>query len=413
MNLMLVIIIMAVLLVSTIILYRDFMSPAILMLIPWLISFVLLKYSDFYYAEADDSYAYIVIGIIFFQVAYFLSLKRKKNVNIYAIGKQKDTLYNELNINGFFLISVSIIETILLLIYELKLLKGSDTILAFEYVHQIAITLFAIVLYLYFKLPKTHKNKAYLFIQMIPFAIALLLKTNGRAAYFQVAFMLLFIYLSFNEYNNFLILKRFIQILLICVVLFIYVAIRKDHIEQGNIEYVLEQAVNWIIHYISGSLVTFQKWFKACENEFQFGQNTFRIFFAIANRFISSHIKVVSTYFPFMKIGPRPESIANVYTIYYTYIIDFGKVGGLIFQGILGWTYGYLYWKKESNQMGAVLAFAFLIYPLMMQVFGDQYVALESGYLQIFLVYFIVHKCGFLYKKKNKMNGMKIRYLKF
>lgn len=410
MNLMLVIIVMAILLASTIILYRDFMSPAILMLIPWLLSFVLLKYSDFYYAEVDDSYAYILIGIILFQVAYFLSLKRKKNVDIYAIGKKKDILYKELNINGTFIVSVSIIETIILLIYELKLLKGSDTILVFEYVHQIAITLFAIILYLYFKLPKTYKNKMYLFVQMVPFAIALLLKTNGRAAYFQVAFMLLFIYLSFNEYNNFLILKRFIQIFLICVALFIYVAIRKNHIEQGNIEYVLEQAVNWIIHYISGSLVTFQKWFKTCENEFQFGQNTFRIFFAIANRFISSHIQVVSTYFPFMKIGPRIESIANVYTIYYTYIIDFGKVGGLIFQGVLGWIYGYLYWKKESNQMGAVLAFAFLIYPLVMQVFGDQYVALESGYLQIFLVYFIVHKCGFLYKKKNKM---KIRYLKF
>ena len=75
--------------------------------------------------------------------------------------------------------------------------------------------------------------------------------------------------------------------------------------------------------------------------------------------------------------------------------------------------YGNLYWKKESNQMGAVIAFSFLIYPLMMQVFGDQYVALESGYLQIYLVYFFFHKCGFLYKKRTKADILKIRYLKF
>lgn len=407
------IVILIVILVSTILLYRDFMSPAILMLVPWIISFMLLRCSDFYYSGFDESYLYIVLGILIFQVMYLFSLRNKRKTDIYMKKKKKEILYDDLRINGILLFAIAGIETVVLFVYEIKLLQGSETILAFEYMHQIAITLFMIVLFLYFKLPNKKENRLYLFVQMIPFSLALLLKTNGRASYFQIGFALLFIYLSFHEYNNLLILKRFIQIVIVFAALFIYVAISKKHIETGNISYILEQALNWLIHYISGSLVTFQKWFKVSGRDFNFGQNTFRILYAIANRFISSKIEVVSTYFPFIKIGPRIESIANVYTIYYTYIIDFGRIGGILVQAILGWLYGYLYWKKECNQMGAVLAFAFSIYPLMMQVFGDQYVALESGYLQIYLVYFIFHKCGLLYKKKDKIGKLKMRYLKF
>lgn len=414
MNLNFAIIILIILLVVTILCYRDFMSPAILMLIPWILSFVLLRFSDFYYSENDESYLYIIGGIIVFHMVYYFSLRAKRHVNIYNLKEQKNISYELLSINGTLLGCVVIIETVALLIYEVKLLQGSDTILGFEYIHQATVTLFAMILFLYFKLPNKSRNRRYLIMQMVPFVVALLLKTNGRAAYFQVGLLMLFIYLSFHEYNNMLILKRFLQIATLFFVLFVYVAIRKKHIDQGSTGFILEQSTNWIIHYLSGSLVTFQKWFENCSNDFHFGQNTFRIFYAIANRFISSDIEVPSTFFPFMKIGPRIESIANVYTIYYTYIIDFGKVGGLFIQGILGWAYGHIYWRKERNQMGDVLLFSVMMYPLMMQVFADQYVALESGYMQIFLVYFIFHKCGLLYNKRNNARGkLELHYLKF
>lgn len=406
------IIILMGILFFTILVYRDFMSPACLMLIPWTLSFILLKFSDFYYSENDSANTYIVIGIILFQVAYFFSLRSKKKTNIIKKRKEKQVLYNDLRVNGILLTCISILELFALCPYAIKLMHGSEPILAFEYVHQIAITLFVMIFYLYFKLPNKKQNKKYIFIQGIPFTVALLLKSNGRASYFQIGFMLLFVYLSFRAYNNKLILKRFIQLISVFLILFVYVAIRKNHISGGNASPILVQACNWIIHYLSGSLVTFQKWFKDSDVYFNFGQNTFRIFYAIANRVISNSITVPSTYFPFLKIGPRIESIANVYTIYYTYIIDFGKIGGLVSQAILGWFYGYIYWKKDRNQMGDVLLFSVMIYPLMMQVFGDQYVALESGYLQIFIVYFIFHKCGILYKNENR-NKLCIKYLKF
>lgn len=410
MNLILANFILIILLVGTILIYRDFMSPAVLMLIPWILSFLLLIFSDFYYNKFDVSYLYIVVGILMFQVAFFFSLNTKRKINVYEVKERKNVLYESLKINGEVLICVSIFQTFTLLIYEIKLLQGSDVILIFEYIRQFTVTVFYMILYLYFKLPNKKKNRKYVFVQLIPFIIAMLLKTNGRAAYFQVGFTLLFIYLCFHESNNVIILKRFIQIVLVFFTIFIYVAIRKNHITQGNITFILEQAFDWLVHYMSGSLVTFQKWYVYCINDFCFGQNTFRIFYAIANRFFDSNIDVASTYFPFMKIGPRNESIANVYTIYYTYIIDFGKMAGLLVQALLGWLYGFIYWRKERNQMGDVLLFSVLIYPLMMQVFGDQYVALESVYMQIFLVYFVFHKCGLLYKNKGKF---KLFYLKF
>ena len=92
MRLTLAIVVLVILLVGTIVLYRDFMSPAILMLVPWIISFVLLKYSDFYYADFDESYLYIIVGIVVFQLAYFFSLKSKRNVDIYAVKNKKDIL---------------------------------------------------------------------------------------------------------------------------------------------------------------------------------------------------------------------------------------------------------------------------------------------------------------------------------
>lgn len=404
------IIILVGMLLFTILIYKDFMSPASLMLIPWTLAFLLLKFSDFYYREKDSANTYMIMGIVLFQIMYFFSLKSKRKKNIIEKRNEKQFLYNKLSINGFLLTCVSVVETVVLFPYAIKLWQGSDVILAFEYVRQIAIVLFIMILYLYYKLPNEKANRKYVLIQGIPFILALLLKSNGRAAYFQVGFMVLFVYLSFNGYNNRMILKRFIQLMVIFFALFIYVAIRKKHIAEGSTIFIFEQAYNWIIHYFSGSLVAFQMWFKSSKCYFNFGQNTFRIFYAIANRYISSNIEVVSTYFPFLKIGPRLESIANVYTIYYTYIIDFGKVGGLLIQAILGWFYGYIYWKKDRNQMGDVLLFSVMIYPLIMQVFGDQYVALESGYMQIYLVYFVFHKCGILYKNGNK-NCLK--YFKF
>ena len=406
------IIILTGMVLFTILVYRDFMSPACLMLIPWDLSFILLKFSDFYYRGKSLANTYIIIGIVLFQITYYFSLKSKSKIDIIKKKEEKQLLYNKLSINGMLLTCVSVVEVIFLGPYMIMLLHGSEPILLFEYVHQIAIVLFIMIFYLYYKLPDKHMNRRYLIIQGVPFVLAVILKSNGRASYFQIGFMILFVYLSFKAYNNGIILKRFIQLLLIFFTLFVYVAIRKNHITEGSLSFILEQTCNWIIHYLSGSLVAFQMWFEGSNVYFDFGQNTFRIFYAIANRFISSSIKVTSTYFPFLQIGPRVESIANVYTIYYTYIIDFGKIGGIFVQAILGWFYGYIYRKKDREQMGDILLFSVMIYPLMMQVFGDQYVALESGYMQTFLVYFIFHKCGLLYKN-GKRNKLCIKYLKF
>lgn len=406
MSLYFVIAILSLMLVLSIIFYKDIMSPAVIMLVPWLIAFGLLRFSDFYYQHKSPTFSYMLGGIILFQICFGIGYLIVNQRRFKSKILKKSPSYDNLLIDFKKLVITSVIETMLLMYYQFKLIRGSNPILLFEYVHQITIALFALCLIIYFCQPnRKTRNRQALFIQGVPFVIGLTLNTNGRAAYFQVGFLLLFSYLTFHKYNNKLIFKRLVQMLFVFFGLFVYVAIRKHHIQSGlGLSSTLDEATKWIIHYMSGSIVSFQLWFPQHQQFYVFGENTFRIIYAIGNRFLDSNIPVSSTYFPFVQIGPDPAAdISNVYTMYYTYIVDFGVVFGIMFQGILGFVYAYVYLLKDRKSVGAVLLFSLLVYPLIMQIFGDQYVALESGYLQYFVVYLVFHKFGLLYRRRTAL----------
>lgn len=394
------------LLIMAMLRYRDLMSPAILMLIPWIIAYFLLKYSDFYYDATEESYKYMLLGIVLFQLGYYLcyTITSKKK----PILKKEEYLkiYEQLKLNKIVMYLLILVETILLVYYELTILRGGGLSLFFEYVHKMTYALTMILVLHVFTCGLNEKRvaKKFLILQGIPLVISLSLPSNGRAGYFNSILSFVFIYLSFHKYDNKLILKRFLQIIVIFAILFVYVAMRKNHISQDARGFVLlDQCLDWIIHYFSGGLVAFQIWFPHCESSFSFGQNTFRILYAIVNRFIDSSIPISTIFYDFVKIGPRSGSIANAYTIYYTYIVDFGKMAALFIQFLYGILYARLYISKDSKKIGTIYAFGVLIYPLMMQCFGEQYVTVMSNFIQMYLWYFIFHKCGLIYLHKLKV----------
>lgn len=388
--------------------YKDIMSPAFLMLLPWVFSFFMLIDSELYYMEKSSAYTYIIIGLMIFQIFYaisFFNTSKKKSLLKKEYYAEK---YRELRINPLIMWVLIIFETLTMVYYYRVLASGSDPIGIFEYIHKMVFAVFYLLILHLCTCAKEEKKRAMKFTvaHCVPLIFTLLLPSNGRASYFVFILGAVFIYLTFHDYDTFTILKYFSVVLAVFLVLFIYVAIRKNHIvaTSSGVD-LFAEARNWLTHYISGSLITFSKWLPVWKIDYSFGKNTFRIIYALLDR-VGFNVEVASTFFPFMQIGPNYNNIANVYTIFYTYIIDFGYLGGWITELILGIWYAKIYIKKDTHKFGDIYLYAVFMYALFMQCFGDQYVAIVSYYLQMYLWYFLFYKCQLLFWKSNR--GLRI-----
>lgn len=404
MSLYMAVVLIICMVAGTIILYRDIMSPAFLMLLVWFFSFFMLIGSELYYSEKSGAYIYVICGLLTFQLTYGLTFFSKSRKKVLREREKYSKIYHTMKLNKVIMWFVICFETLTMILYYIKLAGGAEAIGIFEYIHKMVFAVFYILILHACTCGKDEKKRVqfFLVVQCIPLVFALMLPTNGRASYFVFILGALFIYLTFHSYNTLVILKYFLLVVAVFIVLFIYVAIRKNHIAEGTtgIDLIVE-AKEWLTHYLSGSLITFSRWLPNWKSDFSFGKNTFRIIYAVLER-IGFNVDVSSTFFPFMQIGPNYYNIANVYTIFYTYIIDFGFFGGLLIEGILGVIYAKIYIKKDSHKIGDVYLYAVIMYALLMQCFGDQYVAITSYYMQMYLWYFLFYKCQLLFYRSSK-----------
>ncbi len=403
--------IIIIMIVISMIIYKDIMSPAFLMLIPWAFSFFMLIGSELYYVDRSPAYTYIIIGLMLFQIFYGVtysgieknSIKEKQ---VYYLNK-----YADLRLNSLVMWGLIVFETITMAYYLRLLINGHEPIGIFEYIHKMVFAIFYLLILHVCTCSDEEKKRSiiYVGIHCIPLILALLLPSNGRASYFVFILGAIFIYLTFRDYNTFRILKYFTVLLSVLVFLFIYVAIRKNHISSTSIgvDLIIETR-NWLTHYLSGSLITFSRWLPSWEIDFSFGRNTFRIIYAVLER-IGFDVEVVSTFFPFLQIGASYSNISNVYTVFYTYIVDFGYLGGWIVEAILGVLYAKMYINKDTHRIGSIYLYAIFMYALLMQCFADQYVAILSYYMQMYLWYFLFYKCQILFWN----SGTKIRIVRY
>lgn len=113
------------------------------------------------------------------------------------------------------------------------------------------------------------------------------------------------------------------------------------------------------------------------------GEHVFRTFFAIlaAMGYVDKS-SVPPTVLEFVFV-PVP---INVYTVYQPYVDDFGLVGALAAQFLLGVWHGIMFRRARFGHVFSVYLFAITLYPLVMQFFQDQYVGLLSLWVQYFLM---------------------------
>lgn len=112
------------------------------------------------------------------------------------------------------------------------------------------------------------------------------------------------------------------------------------------------------------------------------GKNVFRFFVALAKG-VGFEVEPVKLVQEFIRV-PLPT---NVYTFYQPYVRDFGWLGGLLAQIILGLMHGAIYKRALYGQRLWQILYGLSLYPLVMQFFHDQYFSLISQWLQYSILF--------------------------
>lgn len=381
--------------ISTKYLYKDVLSPAFLIGFPWLISLILLPFTDFNYNKDSYLFLYFVLGIFVFIIGYTFII-------IFSSGVKRGNGFCDVKTKvNIPLVKIIIFIEILVILYEL-IYSYNNIASAFQYnfyftlkssesnsnffidyfrSFSIAFTLFIIIAH--FKSTYYKSKNLILLTQLILGSISVFL-TLGRTSIFLTVTASFTIYVIYTFMDNNKVIKMILLFGTIGTLVFsIYNVLKYPYLLETNSMFNVIKETLFV--YTSSSLVTFQKW-ADLDVDFTFGENTFRFLRAVLNS-IGYNLKTNSLVNNFVNISN--DNASNVYTFYHYYAMDFGMIYALIIQFFIGVFHGYLYVKMTRKSPFWVYLFALSIYPLLMQFFQDQYFSLTSTWIQ-YLFYGII-----------------------
>ncbi len=259
-----------------------------------------------------------------------------------------------------------------------ELSYGNEDIGPVKYLVSFSFVVYAINLYVYFK-EKSKINKI-LFIVSLLFTVAYAVFMTGRT----FLFMILVIYFGMNylQNNRFSLKKNTWLIgLFLTVFLLIGVVLGKGGNKDVSIQENLNSSSENIAIYMVSSLNGID-WELTHQPTINYtGANNFRFFIKIGNQFnLLTNIKVSELLQEFIFI-PYPT---NVYTFYSPYIKDFGKLYAWIMISIFGLIHTMLNDKARFfKDLRNSIYYSFMLFPLLLSFFQDQYMSLFSSWLQI------------------------------
>ncbi|MGH0949606.1 O-antigen polymerase [Bacillus mycoides] len=373
--------------------FKDVLSPAFLFCLPWMLSFIGLTISDYLESPNSFIYFYIILGAIVFIVGFGLAMVKTNLEKRYVVSTDiyvfKPTIFK-------FLLFVEIIITFYLYYVHYLYVRSHYIISVYQSVRQglandtlvipgylmyarsIIIILSVCMLIMYFSIQENQK-KSFRKIMVIQFVLAILnlMLTMTRNGILMSTLPMLIAFLICKNFNNRQTIKYAVRFLIVFLVFFSAIAIMKvsyltQYDSYGDL------LMNQFSLYMSGSLVAFEK-LVASSNEYLYGQNTFRLFYAIFNKlFGTGEVQqlVQDT------VAISDEQGTNVYTFYQYYFKDFGLLYALLVQFFIGVFHGILYRRMLSKRPIDIFFFSIMIYPLVMQFFQDQYVSLFSTWVQ-------------------------------
>jgi oligosaccharide repeat unit polymerase len=115
------------------------------------------------------------------------------------------------------------------------------------------------------------------------------------------------------------------------------------------------------------------------------GENSLRFFIKIGQGLNLASEKKVGTLLSDYAFIPYP---VNVYTVYSPYMRDFGKLYAWLMIALFGAIHSMVFYNTQRiKNLRNTLYYSFLLFPLLMSFFQDQYMSLFSFWIQI--IFFI------------------------
>ncbi len=132
---------------------------------------------------------------------------------------------------------------------------------------------------------------------------------------------------------------------------------------------------DFFVLYIIGHMSAFDT-LEPCSAS-NFGENVFRIFYAVPYKLGFSEIKPVDTLLPWIE---EPIN-TNTYTGFYPFFVDFGQKGVALFALIFGSLFGWLYKKrKRGGGQFFIILYALLFNGLIMQYVAELFLTNFAAY---------------------------------
>lgn len=244
-------------------------------------------------------------------------------------------------------------------------------LLAFSYV------VFAISYYAYVNEKKV-VNLVVMLISLIA-TITYSVFSSGRSVFFII--LTLYIGISFL-YSKGSAIKKYAWLVLLFIPLFMVLGILTDKggSKENSLKDNIEGSTEAVAIYIATPLNAFDLERKNFQGPDYTGENTLRFFIIIGQSFgLFENRKVKELVQEFVFV-PYPT---NVYTYYSPYIRDFGLLYSLIILSCIGALHTWLCnMALKKRTLRYSLYYSFLLYPLIMTYFTDQYFSLLSSWIQ-------------------------------
>ena len=185
----------------------------------------------------------------------------------------------------------------------------------------------------------------------------------------KLVFLELFISTAYILYANKKIkLKHLIIGGLILIQVFILMQTIRNNLGDSD-----KERNDFFVLYLIGHMSAFDI-LEPCSSTY-FGENVFRMFYAILNYFKISSIEPVAEHLPWISEPLR----TNTYTTMYPFFKDFGYIGVVIFAIFNGLLWGTIFKKTTDNDKMYIVIYAFFIHIIIDQYVNEMIFSSLSG----------------------------------
>lgn len=261
---------------------------------------------------------------------------------------------------------------------RIELSYGDEDIGITKYLTSLSFIVFAINYYVLLK----QKNNLNVFLVIVSFIVAVVYSvfTTGRTYYF----IIFSIYLGINYIlNKKFLLKKYLLLLLASFLVFMFLGIiyNKGGSKEDTLVENFHSSAKTTSIYLVSSLSAFDIELKNHATAKYPGENTLLFFVKGLQKLNFLPNTKAGTLLSEFVFVPYPT---NVYTVYSPYIRDFGKIYAWLMIALFGALHTFLFYRAAKiRNLRYTLYYSFLLYPLLMSFFQDQYLSLLSTWLQL------------------------------